>query len=205
MGETHLNHVGTGPCLLLCSFPTSFNNSSFVWELRGPVAGKGMLPHYCLVQNSRCTTVLDPVCCILHFTVLQIFSVNEKAGLQAGRSSSRTLVLWSLAVVTDAELGSSLFSQNMQGLLEKDIALKPVYTFKNEWCLSKCARGQFHRHLCTLYYQRHELLNSALSKSQVDPPLFNSEDTASIISPPKNNICIYLRKRIVFYVPSVLF
>lgn len=102
MAATQLKKVGTGPYLLLCSILSLLTTvckhmgtkESSCWTF-----GREMFRSW-LIWDSSCSTVLGLF--IFHFVMHPLFSTGERSGLQAGRFSTRTLLLWSHAHVIDA-------------------------------------------------------------------------------------------------------
>ena len=78
--------------------------------------GIGMLSLSCLIQASSCSNVLGLLWRIFLFMMCQMFSTGERSGLQAGRFSTRILLLRSHGVVIDAVCGLALSCWKMQGL-----------------------------------------------------------------------------------------
>ena len=118
MAATRCKKVVTEAFLPLCyiNFPLTTlskrlgTEETNFWSFSG-----GILSHSCLMYSLSCSTVRDLHCCILHFIMLHTFSMGDRSGLQAGQSSTCTLLLWSHAVVTRAECGLALSCWNKQG------------------------------------------------------------------------------------------
>ena len=80
---------------------------------------------HCLVWVSSSSTVLDLFCCILFHECL-----GERSGLQAGQSSTRTLLLCSHAVVIDALWGLAWSCWYMKGLSWNKVLDTSICCFK---------------------------------------------------------------------------
>ena len=118
MAATRSKAAGTGSFLPLCyiTFPLTTLNKCLgtedtnCWSFVG-----GILSHSCLMYSFSCSTVRGLRCRILRFIMRHTFSMGDRSGLQAGQSSTRTLLLRSHAVVKRAECGLALSCWNKQG------------------------------------------------------------------------------------------
>ncbi len=72
--------------------------------------------HSCLIQVSSCWRVRGRLWRIFRLMMRQMFSIDERSGLQAGQFSTWTLLLRSHAVVIAAVRGFALSYWNTQGL-----------------------------------------------------------------------------------------
>ncbi len=77
--------------------------------------GVGIWSHSCLILVSSCWRVCGCLWQIFHLMMRQMFSIGERSGLQAGKFSTRTLLLRSHAVVIAAVCGFALSCWNTQG------------------------------------------------------------------------------------------
>ncbi len=112
---TGLKIVGTGSCLPWCSISSSFQNSLktsghrsyeflefWCWNLVPFLPDIG----FQLLKSSWSSLMY---CCLM---MRQMLEIGEKSGLQAGQFSTRTLLLWSHAVVIAAVCGFALSCWN---------------------------------------------------------------------------------------------
>ncbi len=76
----------------------------------------GIWSHSCLIWVSSCWRVCGRLWRIFRLMMGQMFSIGERSGLQAGQFSTRTLLLWSHAVVIAAVCGFSLSCWNTRHL-----------------------------------------------------------------------------------------
>ena len=118
MPATLSKRAGTAACLPLYISPFLLitlnkrlgTEDTKFWSFVG-----GNLYHSCLIYDFSCSTVRGLRCRILCFIMGRPFSMGDRSGLQAGQSSTCTLLLWSHAVVTCAECGLALSCWNKQG------------------------------------------------------------------------------------------
>ncbi len=119
MPATALKIVGTGACLPWCSISSSFQKQfEDVWESRLWVSGVLVLEFGPILAWYRFPAAEEFVVVfwrIFHL-MIKMFSIGERSGLQAGQFSTRTLLLWSHAVVIAAVCGFALSCWNTQGL-----------------------------------------------------------------------------------------
>ncbi len=112
--------VGTGACLKWCSILLFFSKT--VWRCLGIEVmsfwsfGVGIWSHSSLIEVSSCWIVCGHLWLIFRLMMHRMFSIGERSGLQAGQFSTRTLLLWSNAVVIAAVCGFALSCWNTQGL-----------------------------------------------------------------------------------------
>ncbi len=79
--------------------------------------GVGIWSHSCLeIGFQLLKSLWSSLTYFFCLMVRQMFSIGERSGLQAGQFSTRTLLLWSHAVVIAAVCGFALSCWNAQGL-----------------------------------------------------------------------------------------
>ena len=110
LGQGHFYHCVTSPFLLTTLNKRLGTEDTNCWSFVG-----GILSHSCLMYSFSCSTVRGLRCRILRFIMRHTFSMEIGSGLQAGQSSTRTLLLRSHAVVKRAECGLALSCWNKQG------------------------------------------------------------------------------------------
>ncbi len=118
MPATGLKIVGTGACLPWCSISSSFQTSLKTSGHRG----YAFLEFWCwnlvpfLPDIGSCWRVRGHPWHVFRLIMRQMFSTGEISGLQAGQFSTRTLLLWSYAVLIATVCGFALSCWNTQGL-----------------------------------------------------------------------------------------
>ena len=118
LGQGHFYHCVTSPFLFTTLNRRLGTEDTNCWSFVG-----GILSHSCLMNNFNCSTVRGHRARILRFIMRHTFSMGDRSGLQAGQSSTRTLLLRSQAVVTRAECGLALSCWNKQGASMKKMLL----------------------------------------------------------------------------------
>ncbi len=125
-----------------------------------------------------------------HLMMCQMFSIGERSGLQAGQFSTRTLLLWSHAVVIAAVCGFALSFWNTQGLpwnirhLEGSICCSKTFIYLSEFrvpskpCKLPIPYALMHPHTI----RDTGFFNWTLITRWKVSLLFSLEDTASVIS-----------------------
>ncbi len=119
MPATGLKIVGTGACLPLCSISSSFEISLKTSGHRG----YEFLEFWCwnlvpFLPDLGFTLLKSSWSSLTSFILMMrlMFSIGERSGLQAGQFSTRTLLLWSHAVVIAAVCGFTLSCWNTRHL-----------------------------------------------------------------------------------------
>ncbi len=119
MPATGLKIVGTGACLPCCSISSCFQNNLKTSRHQG----NEFLELWCwnlipFLLDIGFYLLRSLWSSLKYFSLImrQIFSIGERSGLQAGQFSTRTLLLWSHAVVIAAVCGFVLSCWNTQRL-----------------------------------------------------------------------------------------
>ena len=110
LGQQHVYHCVKSPLLLTTLNKHLGTDDTNFWSFVS-----GILCHSCLIYDFSCSTVRGLRCRILRFVMCHTFSRGDRSWLQAGQSSTCTLLLWSHAGVTCAECGLALSCWNKQG------------------------------------------------------------------------------------------
>ncbi len=114
----------------------------------------------------------------------QIFSIGERSGLQVGQFSTRTLLLWSNAVVIAAVCGFALTCWNRQGLswnrhhMEGSICCSKTFTYLSAFIVPSktCKLPILYELMHPPYHQRCWLFNWTLIPCWKVSLLFSPED-----------------------------
>ena len=146
------------------------------------------------MYSFSCSTVRGLRCRILRFIMRHTFSMGDRSGLQAGQSSTRTLLLRSHAVVKRAECGLALSCWNKQGQSMKKTLLGWQHVLLQNLYVPFSINGAFtdvqvpHATGTNTapYHHRCWLLNFASITVRMVLFLFGPEDTTSTFS--KNNL-----------------
>ncbi len=153
----------------------------------------GIWSHSCLIQVSSCWRVCDRLWQMFCLMMCQVFSTGEKSGLQTGQFSTRTLLLWSHAVIIAAVCAFALSCSNTQGPpwnihhLEGSICCYKTFKYLSAFIVPSetCKLPIIVWTYTPLYHQRGWLLNWMLITRWKVSLLFSLEDTVSVIS---NNV-----------------
>jgi len=159
LGQGHVSHCAACRLLLTTVCKHLGTEETSCWTV-----GREMLPHSHLIYISICSTALGLLCHIQRFKMRQIFSTQERSGLQAGQSSTQTLPLRSHAVAAQTQYvvqhwRVEIFMAWKRHLDGAYVALKPVCTLLHPWCLSRCADNQFIDTNAPPHHRRCRLLN----------------------------------------------
>ncbi len=118
---------------------------------------------------------------IFRLMMHQMLSIGERYGLQAGQFSTRTLLLWSHAVVIAAVCGFALSCWNTHRLEGSICCLKPLYYLSAFIVLPKICKRPYRMHLCTPMPSEMLVWMNAMTPWKVSL-LFSLEDSVSVIS-----------------------
>ena len=133
MNACNTKEVGTEVCLPLGNItfvmlPTLCNHLG-TEDINCCSFASGIVAHSWCIQDLSCSTVRGCRCLILLFMMRYTFSIGDRAGLQAGQSSTRSLCLQSHDVVTCVEWGLALSCWNRHGVPGKSLRNNGTFTY----------------------------------------------------------------------------
>ncbi len=127
--------------------------------------GVGIWSHSCLIWVSSCWRVRGRLWRIFRLMMGHMFSIGERSGLQAGQFSTRTLLLWSHAVVIAAVCGFALSCWNTH-CLEGSICCSKTFVYLSAFIVAFQNMQAAHTIFTYAppYHQRCWLLNWTLKR-----------------------------------------
>ncbi len=156
-----LLQVSKCACLPWCSISSSFQNSLKTSGYRGYEFRCWNLVPFLPDSGFQLLKSLwsSLTYFFFHLIMYQMFSIGERSGLQAGQFCTRTLLLWSHAVVIAAVCGFALSCWNTRRL-EGSICCSKSFIYLSAFIVpSKTCKLHIPYHLCTPIHQRCWLLN----------------------------------------------